>query len=106
MHRVEGANSTDDAWPAATFGADFGHGVNLYRANMRSRFRRPTLRHTDTPVQLGIVPAARDRYVTRALLDGLEAWSTLTVWRREVNAGHWVVRTHPHDDCHGWIREA
>jgi pimeloyl-ACP methyl ester carboxylesterase len=101
LHRVEGA-PTDSAWPASTFGADFGHGVNLYRANIRHRFRRPTLRHTETPVQL-IVPL-RDRYVTPALLDGLEAWSSLT-WRRPVDAGHWVVRTHP-EQLAGWVREA
>jgi pimeloyl-ACP methyl ester carboxylesterase len=101
LHRVEGA-PTDAAWPAATFGADFGHGVNLYRANIRDRFRRPTLRHTETPVQL-IVPL-HDRYVTPALLEGLENWSSLT-WRREVDAGHWVVRTHP-EELAGWVTEA
>ena len=49
-------------------------------------------RHTETPVQI-IVPM-KDRYVTPALIDGLEAWAT-TVWRRPVAAGHWVVRTQP-----------
>jgi pimeloyl-ACP methyl ester carboxylesterase len=101
LHRVEGA-STDIDWPASTFGADFGHGVELYRANILQRYRHPTARHTETPVQL-IVPL-RDRYVTPALLEGLESWTTL-MWRREVDAGHWVIRTHP-EELAGWVREA
>ncbi|HVB90944.1 MAG TPA: alpha/beta fold hydrolase [Acidimicrobiales bacterium] len=100
LHRVEGA-PTDEDWPASTFGADFGHGVELYRANMLQRFRHPAARHTETPVQL-IVPR-KDRYVTPPLLDGLRAWTSL-MWRREVDAGHWVVRTHP-AELAGWVRE-
>jgi pimeloyl-ACP methyl ester carboxylesterase len=100
LHRVEGA-PTDDGWPAPTLGADFGHGVELYRANVRLRFRHPRAGHTDTPVQL-IVPL-HDRYITPALLDGLEDWATV-FWRREVDAGHWVIRTHPADVA-SWVRE-
>lgn len=91
LHRIEGA-PTDARWPAATFGADFAHGVELYRANVRSRMLRPEVRHTDVPVQL-VIPL-RDRYVTPALLDGLEEW-TSRMWRRPVAAGHWVIRTNP-----------
>ena len=36
----------------------------------------------------------KDRYVTPALLDGLEEWA-ITVWRRPVAAGHWVIRVQP-----------
>ncbi|HEY6472368.1 MAG TPA: alpha/beta fold hydrolase [Acidimicrobiales bacterium] len=90
LHRM-GA-SPDGRWPAPTFGADFAHGVELYRANVRSRLLHPEARHTDVPVQL-LVPL-RDRYVTPALLDGLEDWSS-HLWRRPVNAGHWVIRTDP-----------
>ncbi len=50
-----------------------------------------------------IVPM-RDRYVTSALLDGLEAWTSL-LWRRPVNAGHWVIRTNP-DGVAAWVRQA
>ena len=32
LHR-EGV-PTDDRWPAPTFGSDFAHGVDLYRANV------------------------------------------------------------------------
>ncbi|HVA05727.1 MAG TPA: alpha/beta fold hydrolase [Acidimicrobiales bacterium] len=100
LHRVENVPSDGD-WPAPTLAADFSHGVELYRANIRERFRRPRPGHTDTPVQ--IVVAKRDRYVMPALLQGLEAWSP-TVWKREVDAGHWVIRTHPTEIAR-WVRE-
>jgi pimeloyl-ACP methyl ester carboxylesterase len=101
LHRIENV-PTDASWPAPTFGTDFAHGVELYRANIAARFRHPTLGHTDTPVQL-VVPL-RDRYVTPALLEGLEEWASL-MWRREVDAGHWVIRAQPAEVCR-WVREA
>jgi pimeloyl-ACP methyl ester carboxylesterase len=61
----------------------------------------PTLGHATCPVQL-IIPLD-DRYVLPALLDGLEEWADV-MWRREVPAGHWVVRTHP-DEVAAWVRE-
>jgi pimeloyl-ACP methyl ester carboxylesterase len=100
LHRLENVPSDGD-WPAPTLAADFAHGVELYRANVRSRFLRPRARHTDTPVQ--IIVAKRDRYVTPALLQGLSAWSPI-VWMREVDAGHWVVRTHPGEIAR-WVHE-
>ena len=100
LHRLEGVTS-DDRWPAPTSSADFAHGVELYRANVRTRLARPTLGHASCPVQL-IIPVD-DRYVMPALLNGLEEWADV-MWRREVEAGHWVIRTHPDEVC-GWIRE-
>jgi pimeloyl-ACP methyl ester carboxylesterase len=91
LHHIEQAPS-DGRWPAPTFSADFAHGVELYRANVRGRMQHPEARHTDVPVQL-VVPL-RDRYVTPALLDGLEAWAS-DMRRRPVDAGHWVIRTDP-----------
>lgn len=91
LHRIEHA-PTDERWPASTFNADFAHGVELYRANVRGRILHPEARHTDVPVQL-VIPL-RDRYVTSALLDGLEDW-TSELRRRPVDAGHWVIRTNP-----------
>jgi pimeloyl-ACP methyl ester carboxylesterase len=100
LHRMEHA-PTDAHWPAATFGTDFRHGLGLYRTNVRTRLRHPAARHTDVPVQL-LVPL-RDRFVRPALLAGLEAWTSL-MWRRSVDAGHWVIRTNP-DDVARWVRE-
>jgi len=91
----------DEPQSRSTRGEDFAHGLGLYRANVRQRLRDPTVRHTDTPVQL-VVPMA-DRYVTPALLDGLENWSSL-VWRRQSDAGHWIIRSHP-DEVARWVRE-
>jgi pimeloyl-ACP methyl ester carboxylesterase len=91
LHRIERA-PTDQRWPAPTFAADFAHGVELYRANVRSRMLHPEARHTEVPVQL-VVPL-RDRYVTPALLEGLESW-TSSMRRRPIDAGHWVIRTNP-----------
>jgi pimeloyl-ACP methyl ester carboxylesterase len=85
----------------STVGDDFVHGLHLYRANVLSRFRHPTAGHTETPVQI-IVPL-RDRYITPALLEGLESWSSL-VWRRDVDAGHGIIRTHP-DEIARWVGE-
>jgi pimeloyl-ACP methyl ester carboxylesterase len=92
---------SDEPQHRSTLGEDFAHGLGLYRANVRERFRHPTMSYTDTPVQL-VVPMA-DRYVTPPLLDGLESWSSL-LWRRESDAGHWIIRTHP-DQVATWIHE-
>jgi pimeloyl-ACP methyl ester carboxylesterase len=40
LHRLEGADA-DDVWPAPTFGADFAHGVELYRVPGRRSHRDP-----------------------------------------------------------------
>jgi pimeloyl-ACP methyl ester carboxylesterase len=100
LHRLEGA-STDARWPAPTLGDDFAHGVNLYRANISDRMRHPQERHTDVPVQL-IVPT-RDRYLMPELLEGLETWASC-LWRRPVDAGHWLIRSDP-DLVARWVGE-
>jgi hypothetical protein len=43
-------------------------------------------------VQL-VIPL-QDRYVTPALLEGLEIWAS-GLQRLPVDAGHWVIRTNP-----------
>jgi hypothetical protein len=50
-----------------------------------------------------IVPV-NDRYISPALLEGLETWSSV-LWRREVDAGHWIIHTHPVDIAR-WVRQA
>jgi pimeloyl-ACP methyl ester carboxylesterase len=89
--RVEGLVATDD-WPAATLASDVANGVALYRANVRPRFRSPQVRRVDTPIQL--IVATKDHYVTPALLEGLEEWSS-QFSTMEVPTGHWIIRTHP-----------
>jgi pimeloyl-ACP methyl ester carboxylesterase len=88
---VEGL-TTNDRWPEPTFAGDAGRGMHLYRANVRSKLRRPHARTTEVPTQL--VVAARDRYLLPATFDGLERWAQRS-WRRDVPYGHWVVRSHP-----------
>jgi pimeloyl-ACP methyl ester carboxylesterase len=83
----------------STVAADFAHGLELYRANVLQRLRDPVEKRTDTPVQI-IVPTM-DRYITPSLLEGLEAWSPLT-WRRDVDAGHWIIQTHP-GEIAAWV---
>jgi pimeloyl-ACP methyl ester carboxylesterase len=100
LHRMEHA-PTDGAWPAVTFRRDFAQGVELYRANSLRRLRHPVAKYSDVPVQL--VVALHDRYVRPVLLDGIEEWTSL-MWRRPVDAGHWVIRTHP-DQVARWVRE-
>jgi pimeloyl-ACP methyl ester carboxylesterase len=99
--RSEQMESASEPPCRSTLGDDFAHGLNLYRANVRQRFRHPTAKYTETPVQI-IVPIG-DRYVTPPLLDGLETWSSL-VWRRESGAGHWIIRTHP-EQVAAWVRQ-
>jgi pimeloyl-ACP methyl ester carboxylesterase len=100
LHPMEQA-PTVGHWPAATFGTDFAHRVEPYRANVRSRLRHPVTRHSDVSVRL-LVPL-RDRYVRpRAALGPREVGSLM--WRRPVDAGHWAIRTNP-DDVARWVRE-
>lgn len=66
--------------------------VNLYRANVVPRLRRPRRWRTSVPVQL--VVATRDGFVTPRTLTGLEArCESLT--RVEVDEGHWLPRARP-----------
>jgi pimeloyl-ACP methyl ester carboxylesterase len=70
---------------------DAVHGLELYRANLLRRMRRPTPFRTDVPVL--VVHPTRDRFVGEVLLEDLDdRCSDLRVVR--VDAGHWVVVTH------------
>jgi pimeloyl-ACP methyl ester carboxylesterase len=91
LQRVEKV-AFDDTYPAPTFASDGAHGVALYRANFWNRLSRPHPRTTDIPVQ--IIVATKDHYVSPAMSEGVERWAT-RLWRREVDAGHWLPRTHP-----------
>ena len=80
---------------------DGAQGVKLYRANFIERLFKPQQRMTDIPVQL-IIPT-RDKFVTAGLFDDLGQWAS-HVWRHEIEAEHWVQRTHP-DEISAYIRE-
>lgn len=68
------------------------NGLNLYRANIRRRMRDPGVTRTDVPVLL-VVPT-RDKFVTPTMLEDVgDHCSDLT--RVEIDAGHWVTRSHP-----------
>lgn len=67
-------------------------GVALYRANFLPRLRAPRQRYAHAPVQL-IVPTL-DRYVRPALFDKLPRWVP-SLWRREVEARHWLPLSDP-----------
>jgi pimeloyl-ACP methyl ester carboxylesterase len=79
-----------DHWGAG-LGKDAVHGLELYRANVAHRMRRPTPFRTDVPVL--VVHPTRDAFLTEVLLEDLDQrCSDLRVER--VVAGHWVIVTH------------
>jgi NAD(P)-dependent dehydrogenase (short-subunit alcohol dehydrogenase family)/pimeloyl-ACP methyl ester carboxylesterase len=97
-----GEGATPDAdWPAPTLAQDGARGIRLYRANMRRRLFHPEGATTDVPVQV-VVPI-RDAFVRPVLLDGIEAIAP-DLRRRDVPAGHWVVRARPAAVAR-WIEE-
>jgi pimeloyl-ACP methyl ester carboxylesterase len=72
--------------------ADAEHGLELYRANLVRRMRRPRAFTTDVPVL--VVHPRHDRFLTAVLLEDLdERCRDLRV--ETVDAGHWVTVTHP-----------
>lgn len=71
---------------------DATNGLNLYRANVVRRARRPRSRRTDVPV-LAVAPR-RDPFLTSVVLDPLdELCSDVTVVRPDT--GHWIPREDP-----------
>jgi pimeloyl-ACP methyl ester carboxylesterase len=82
--------------PTGHWGSELGrnaaNGLNLYRANIPRRLRRNGRLMTHVPVL--VVHPTRDRYVTAVLTEDLDvACSDVEVV--PVDAGHWVVVTHP-----------
>ncbi len=91
LRRVEGVRPTP-GHPAPTITRDGVRGVQLYRANIGPRLRRPRHRPAEVPVQV-VIPT-RDKFVTAALAEDLERWVG-RLWRRELVAGHWAPASHP-----------
>jgi pimeloyl-ACP methyl ester carboxylesterase len=81
--------------PADHWGPELGrnasNGLELYRANVFQRMRRPGRLHTDVPVL--VVHPTRDAFLTEVLTEDLDqACSDVRV--EKVRAGHWVIVTH------------
>ncbi|MEU1391834.1 MULTISPECIES: alpha/beta fold hydrolase [unclassified Nonomuraea] len=78
--------------PAHTLARDARNGLELYRRNMSGGRRDAGPEVVRVPVQL--VEARRDPFVTPALLAATARWADRP-WRRTIEAGHWVQRSHP-----------
>lgn len=89
LEKMEGISNVETS-PTQT--ADGLKGMNLYRANLLRRLLHPQERHTKLPVQL-IIPR-RDKFMVAEIWDDLPQWVP-RLWRREVDAGHWVQVSHP-----------
>lgn len=75
-----------------SLGRNGAHGLNLYRANVLPGMRRRETWRTAVPVQ--VLRPTRDAYLTDVSLDPLDRFCE-DVRVVEVDAGHWVARTHP-----------
>ncbi len=94
MARTERLVTTDGPgghW-APSLGDDAARGLGLYRANVRRRLRHPGEGATRLPVLL--VAPRHDHYITPASLRYV-ADAVPRLQRVDVDAGHWVPRTHP-----------
>jgi pimeloyl-ACP methyl ester carboxylesterase len=70
---------------------DARNGIQLYRANMLPSTASGS--HVSTvPTQQ--IALTQDPFCTLPLLSAADPWCE-RLWRRELNAGHWAIRTHP-----------
>jgi pimeloyl-ACP methyl ester carboxylesterase len=77
---------------ADTLATDAANGLNLYRANIQDRMRRPRPGKTRVPVQL-IVPE-HDRYIVPEVYRDLDKFVP-NLRRVDLDAGHWVALQQP-----------
>lgn len=77
---------------AATLPTDAVNGLGLYRANTFHRESVPGGPRTSLPIQL-VVPL-RDPFITASLVADVPRFAS-NVTRRELDAGHWVMQSHP-----------
>jgi pimeloyl-ACP methyl ester carboxylesterase len=83
-----------DARWGPELGRDGANGLQLYRANVFPRLRRPRAGTTEVPVQ--VVVCSDDPYMGPETVDALELDRFLGTWRRvDVASGHWLPRTDP-----------
>ncbi|MFH5211876.1 SDR family oxidoreductase [Antrihabitans sp. NCIMB 15449] len=88
---VEGTDS-DRIFLADTLKQDLVNGLRIYRANIVQRIFNSRERETKVPVQL--IVDTKDVAIRPAGYDDESRW-TERLWRRDVNAGHWVPFSHP-----------
>jgi pimeloyl-ACP methyl ester carboxylesterase len=89
--RVDAGARREGGW-GPELGRDAANGVNLYRANVLRRIRRPLPRHTDVPVL--VVAPRRDPFLTSVTVEDLDQLcSDVRVERPDT--GHWVPRSDP-----------
>jgi len=90
LARVERLDAAD--WQP-TLARDGRRGLELYRANIRPRLRSPAGPGT-TRLPVSLVVPRYDRYVGPGLVTAVQRANPHAV-RVDVDAGHWVQRTHP-----------
>ena len=90
LAKVERLDAAD--WQP-TLGRDGRRGLALYRANLRPRLRAPAGPGT-TRLPLTLVVPRYDRYVGTGLISAVQRANPHAV-RVDLEAGHWVQRTHP-----------
>ncbi len=90
LARVERLDAAD--WQP-TLGRDGRRGLALYRANIRPRLRSPAGPGT-TRLPVTLVVPRYDRYVGPGLVTAIQRANPHAVLV-DVDAGHWVQRTHP-----------
>lgn len=91
FRRLQAAGDTPGP-PGEQAVADKISGVQLYRANVLPRLRRPESRHTGVPVL--VVAPASDPFVLPSVQATASRWAT-DVRVEVVEGGHWLPRSQP-----------
>lgn len=101
LHLAQGT-SADQVTIADTFTEDAANGLRIYRANLVvAKLFNARERHTKVPVQL--IVQKFDPAIRPAVYDDEHLW-TDRLWRRDLNAGHWVPYSHPKALAHATIQ--
>lgn len=82
--------------PAETVIRDAVAGLALYRANIHGPFRRgrPSGWPVPVDVPVQVVIPTKDPFIAPRTHLAVNGYAP-RLWRREIRAGHWVLRTHP-----------
>ncbi len=91
LYRVEGT-PRENVVVGDTLRDDMISGLRLYRANIRTKLRRPSTRDTHVPV-LEVINE-RDIALRPAIFDDTHR-HTQRLWRRSTPTGHWLPYTNP-----------